>query len=93
VLHQIHIQGIVIGKTAIFEPWPSLEDSARFDLAFTLEFAKIILLEDTGGPGPCMYVPPGQGVPGIVFPFCYILQLAELQWTYSNLCPHGKRRV
>jgi hypothetical protein len=43
-----------------------------------------------------MYV-PHDGVPvilpGIVFPFHCILQLAGLQWTHCNLPSHGKHRV
>jgi hypothetical protein len=34
---------IIIGKTALFEPQPSLEDSARFDPVFTsLDFVTVI---------------------------------------------------
>jgi hypothetical protein len=37
--------GIIIGKTDLFEPYPSLEDSARFHLVFTsLNFATIFFL-------------------------------------------------
>jgi hypothetical protein len=59
---------IVFGETTLFEPQPSLEDSARFDPVFTsLDFATIIFSESEvvslasnsqpGGPGPCIYAP------------------------------------
>jgi hypothetical protein len=59
---------IIIGKTALFEPQHSLEDSAIFEQVFaSLDFARIIYFTEqghqpctnpqSGGPGPCIYVP------------------------------------
>jgi hypothetical protein len=64
---------ITVGKTAVSEPRPSLENSARFDLVFTsLDFAKIFILfiyflqskfvdlasnTQLEGPDLCIYVP------------------------------------
>jgi hypothetical protein len=59
---------IIIGRTAIFKPWPPLENSADFDPVFTsLDFATVNLYRarssalrptpQPGGPGPCIYVP------------------------------------
>jgi hypothetical protein len=46
----------------------------------------------TGGPGPCIYIPQEQGdtviSPGTGFPFCCLLRDAELRWRYSNPPPH-----
>jgi hypothetical protein len=59
---------IIIGRTALFEPYPSLEDSVRLDdPGFTsLDFAAIIFLQSkvvslvsnpqSRGPGLCIYV-------------------------------------
>jgi hypothetical protein len=64
---------INIDKTALFEPYPSLKDSARLHLAYiSLDFvtifvySKVISLASNsqpGGPGPCIYVPQWQGCP------------------------------
>jgi hypothetical protein len=59
---------ITIGKTALFEPLPSLQDYDGFDPVFTsLDFVTVIFyrakssaLRPTpypGGPGLCIYVP------------------------------------
>jgi hypothetical protein len=67
---------IIIGKAAPFEPYPSLEDSARFDPVFTsMDFAtnkklqnKVVSLASnpqSGVPGPCICVPQSQGGPVI----------------------------
>jgi hypothetical protein len=41
-----------------------------------------------GGLGPCIYVPLRQGGPvitsGTGFPFCRLLRLTELRWSYSH---------
>jgi hypothetical protein len=66
---KIVIKIIIIGRIYLFEPQPSLENSARFDPVFTsLDFAAIIFLQSKvvslapnpqpGGPDPCIYVPP-----------------------------------
>jgi hypothetical protein len=40
---------IINGQTALFEPYPSLEDSARFNTVFTsLDFVTIFVLERMG---------------------------------------------
>jgi hypothetical protein len=96
---------IIICKTALFEPWPSLKDSVRFYLVSTsLNFTTIILFTaqgcqlciqpQPGGPSPCIYVPPWEGswvIPrGTSFLFRCLLQLTRLWWKYSNLPPHGE---
>jgi hypothetical protein len=59
---------IVIEKTTLYELWPSLQNSARFDPVFTsLDFATIHFLKDKaaslapnrqpGGPGPVFKSP------------------------------------
>jgi hypothetical protein len=93
---------IIIGKTALFEPQPSLEYSARFHPVFTsLDFATIIIFTEQGLQ-PCiqppiwrsksLYVcPPVTGwPPGTGFPFRRLLQLAGLRWRYSNPPPQGE---
>jgi hypothetical protein len=67
--HSFHISFfiIIIGKTALFEPYSSLEDSARLHPVFTsLDFATIIFLQskvvsvslasnpEPGGPCPTL---------------------------------------
>jgi hypothetical protein len=41
-----------------------------------------------GGPGSCIYIPQEHGgpviSPGTEFPFCRLLRLAGLWWSYSN---------
>jgi hypothetical protein len=66
----------IIGKTALFEPWPSLGDSARFVFNQTIGFhffgfrnnhflqSNIVNLASNpqpGGPGLYIYVPQWQG--------------------------------
>jgi hypothetical protein len=50
-------------------------------------------LPQTGGPGPRIYIPQEQGgpviAPGTGFPFCRLLPLAGLQWSYFNPPPYG----
>jgi hypothetical protein len=52
-------------------------------------------LPQPGGPGPRIYIPQEQGGPviplGTGFPFCRLLQLAELRWRYSNPPRHGSQ--
>jgi hypothetical protein len=59
---------IIIGKTALLEPWTSLEDSAGEHQVFTcLDFATVISLQSKvaslasnpqpEGPGLCIYAP------------------------------------
>jgi hypothetical protein len=56
---------------------------------FTVSFETL----QSGGPGPCIYIPQekgGQVIPlGTVFPLHHLLRLAGLQWRYSNPTPHG----
>jgi hypothetical protein len=65
----VYMYIIITGKIALFEPYPSLEYSARVHLAFTFfDFAAIIFLQSKffslafnpqpGAPGVCLYVPP-----------------------------------
>jgi hypothetical protein len=46
-----------------------------------------------GGPGPRIYIPQEQGGPVIPsehwVPFCRLLRLAGMRWSYSNPPPHG----
>jgi hypothetical protein len=64
---------IINGKTALFEPWPSLEDSARLRPVVTyLDFTAVMFLHNKivsfasnaqpGGTDPCIYVPQWQGI-------------------------------
>jgi hypothetical protein len=50
-------------------------------------------LPQPGGPGPRIYIPQEKGgpviPPGTGFPFCRLLRLAGLRWSYSNQPPHG----
>jgi hypothetical protein len=50
-----------------------------------------------GGPGSRIYILQEQGgpviPPGIGFPFCRLLRLAEQRWRYSNPLPHGESRL
>jgi hypothetical protein len=56
-LHQSIGRIITIGKTALFEPWPSLEDSARSHPVFTyLDFITIIVLQSKARQ-PCVQPP------------------------------------
>jgi hypothetical protein len=68
LLTKIIIIIIIIGKTTLFQPWPSLEDSAGLHPVFiSLDFATIFVLQSKvvslasnpqpGGPGPFVYVP------------------------------------
>jgi hypothetical protein len=47
-------------------------------------------------PGPIIYIPQEQGgpvmPPGTGFPFCRLLRLAGLRWSYSNQPPHDSER-
>jgi hypothetical protein len=66
---------VIIGRTVLFEPQPSLEDSIRMHLVFTsLDFeTTIFFLRNKvpslasnchpDGPGLCVYVPQLQGSP------------------------------
>jgi hypothetical protein len=49
-----------------------------------------------GGSGPHIYIPQEQGAPdipsGTGFPFCWLLRLAGLRWSYSIQPPHGAPR-
>jgi hypothetical protein len=51
-------------------------------------------LPQSGGQGPCIYIPQGQGgpdiPPGTVFPFCRLLRLTGLRWRYSNPPPRSR---
>jgi hypothetical protein len=51
-------------------------------------------LPQPGGPGSCIYIPQEQGCPvippGIGFPVRLLLQLAWLQWRYSNPLPGSR---
>jgi hypothetical protein len=87
------LQSVILGKTVLFEPWPSLEDSARLHLVFTsLEFmtmflhSKVVSLASNpqpGGPGPCIRVLLWQDGPVIApstgFPFWCLLRLGGLR--------------
>jgi hypothetical protein len=69
---------------------------------YFLDFVTIIFLQikvvslasipQTGGPGPCIYVPQWQCdpviTPGTRFPFDCLLWFAGLHWRYSNPPPH-----
>jgi hypothetical protein len=50
-------------------------------------------LPQSGGQGPCIYIPQEQGgpviPPGTGFPFLRLLRLAGLRWRYSNPPPRG----
>jgi hypothetical protein len=96
---------IIIGKTELFDPQPSLKDCARFYSGFTsLNFATVIFLQSKvvslasnpqpSGPGPCIYVTQWQGGPviplGTGFHFRSLLPLEGLRWRYSNPPPHGE---
>jgi hypothetical protein len=100
---QTHII-ITIGKTALFEPQPSLEYSVRLHPGFTLlDFATVFSLHSKlvslasnpqpGGPGPYIYVPHWQGgpviPPGTGLPFRRLPWLAGLRWRYSNPPPES----
>jgi hypothetical protein len=54
-----------------------------------LSHMRLLQLE---GQGPSIYIPLEQGVPvippGTGFPFCRLLRLTGLQWSYSNPLPH-----
>jgi hypothetical protein len=53
-------------------------------------------LSQSGGPGPHIYIPQEQGgsvIPPVTgFPFCLLLRLAGLRWSYSNPPPHGSHK-
>jgi hypothetical protein len=82
----IHI--IIIDKTALFEPQPALEDSARLHGIFTsLDFATLFFFSQSkvvslasnpqpGGPGPCIYVLKEQSGP-IIPPVTGLLFVAS----------------
>jgi hypothetical protein len=54
-------------------------------------------LSQPGRPGPHICIPQEQGdpviPPGTGFPFRHLLQLAGLQWRYSNPPPRGEVRI
>jgi hypothetical protein len=96
---------MMVGKTAPFDPHPSLEGSAGlqpvltfadFITLFFFLLSKIVRLASNpqhGGQNLCIYVPELQGSPVIRprtwFPFHRLLQLAGIRWRYSNPPPHG----
>jgi hypothetical protein len=93
----------IIGRTALSEPQPSLEDSARFVCVRTSRFhffkfrnnnflqSKFVSLTSNTQPGRFMS-PQRQGdtvvSPGRGFPFRCLLRLAGLRWRYSSPPPH-----
>jgi hypothetical protein len=85
---------IIIGKTALFEAQPSLEESARLHAVFTsLDYETIFFLQSKvvslasnpqpGGPGLCVYAPSdrvAQLYPeGTGFPLRLLLRLVGLR--------------
>jgi hypothetical protein len=88
---------IIIGMTALFEPLPSLEDSARLHSFFAFfYFATVTFLyrarssalyptPNLKDPGLRIYVPQCQSgsviPPGTGFPFHCHLRLAGLRWS------------
>jgi hypothetical protein len=49
---------IIIGKTAVFEPWPSLQYSVKFQLDFTSsDLATIFFSYTEQGSQPCAQTP------------------------------------
>jgi hypothetical protein len=83
---------VIIGRTALFEPHPSLEVSFLWisQQYFFLQ-SKVVGLGSNpqpGGPAPCIYIPQWQGgpiiSPGIRFPLCRPLLITGLWWWYSN---------
>jgi hypothetical protein len=83
----------IAGKTAFYEPLPSLQDSVRFILNYTVRFSLLRILQyffcrtrsSASRPTPNLedHVPQWQGgpviPPGTGFPFCRLLWLAGLQ--------------
>jgi hypothetical protein len=95
-----------IGKTALFEPQPSLEDSTSLHPVFaSLDFATLIFLQSKvfslaskpqpGGPGPCIYVRQWQGGP-VIYPQALgslFVAFYDSQGYGGGILTHSQRQI
>jgi hypothetical protein len=85
-----------LGRSVVYNCWWPPRQRSHSQVQVPHNWRPYFTLPDSrfaqpGGPGPRIYIPQEQGAPvmppGTGFTFCRLLQLAGLQWRYSNPPP------